>query len=208
MLTRPFFALAALALATTAGAATISGTIFDDPRAFAARADFHPLGGATVMLYRDGGDRRPDGADDRLITSGPAADDGTFSYVSIQDGLYWIAVDSRTIGAHESAWPEQTYGPAGALCDNGRGAATILPTAGACYAGRFGSQSDDARQLATAKHIAEVTVAGSDARNVDFAFSNNVVTNVNDGATVQGSLRQFIINANAVKGPNEMRFIP
>jgi len=208
MLTRPFSVLAALALATTAGAATISGTIFDDPRAFAARADFRPLGGATVSLYRDGGDRRPDGADDRLITNGPAADDGTFSYASLQDGLYWVAVDSRTISAQDAAWPEQTYGPAGALCDNGRGAATILTAAGACYAGRFGSQSDDARQLATAKHVAEVVVAGSDVHNIDFAFSNNVVTNVNDGATVQGSLRQFITNANAVPGSNEMRFIP
>ena len=208
MLTRPFSALVALALAATAGAATISGTIFDDPRSFAARADFRPHGGATVMLYRDGGDRRPDGADDKLITSGPAADDGTFSYVSIENGLYWIVVDSRTIGAHQGAWPEQTYGPTGALCDNGRGATTILSAPGPCYAGRFAAQSDDARQLATAKHVAQIAVAGADVHNIDFAFSNNVVTNVNDGASVQGSLRQFITNANAVNGPNEMRFIP
>jgi hypothetical protein len=207
MLTRLSTAIAVLTLATTAGAATISGTIFDDARAYAMRSDLRPLGGGTVMLYADGGDRRPDGADDHLVANVHAGDGGTFSFPSVPDGMYWVAVDSHTIGGHE-AWPEQTFGPAGALCDNGRGSATTLVAPGACYGGRFASQSDDARQLATAKHVAGITVAGSDVRGVDFAFSENVVTNAKDGANVQGSLRQFVINANAVPGPNVMRFFP
>ncbi|HEX7191908.1 MAG TPA: right-handed parallel beta-helix repeat-containing protein [Thermoanaerobaculia bacterium] len=208
MLIRLSPAIAALALAATAGAATISGTIFDDPRAYAVRSEFRPLGGANVMLYRDGGDRRPDGADDRLVTSVRAAENGAYSFGTVADGLYWIAVDSRTIGNHEATWPEQTYGPAGAICDNGVGSTTVLGVPGACYGGRFAAQSDDARQLATAKHVAGVTVAGTDVHNADFGFSDNVVTNVKDGANVQGSLRQFITNANAIPGPNAMRFVP
>src|SRR2546421_4576233 len=41
---------------------------------------------------------------------------------------YWIAVDSRTIAPSSASaafgarpWAEQTFGPAGALCDNGNG---------------------------------------------------------------------------------------
>jgi parallel beta helix pectate lyase-like protein len=208
MLTRLSTALAAFTLATAAGAATISGTLFDDARAYATRTDFRPQGDATVMLYRDGGDRRPDGADDHLVSTLPADGHGNFAFPSVENGLYWVAVDSTTVGTHQGAWMEQTYGPAGALCDNGRGGATILVAAGPCYAGRFGAQSDDARQLATAKHVAEIPVAGADVQHVDFAFSGNVVTNVKDGAHVQGSLRQFVINANALPGPNAMRFVP
>src|ERR1051326_3074801 len=198
MLVRLSSAIAALALTATAGAATISGTIFDDPRAYAVRSEFRPVSGATVLLYRD----------DRLVTSTTTGENGAYSFASVADGPYSIAIDSRTIGNHEGAWPEQTYGPVGAICDNGIGGTTTLAVAGACYAGRFAAQSDDARQLATAKHVARILVAGTDVRNVDFGFSENVVTNVKDGTNIQGSLRQFITNANAIPGPNAMRFVP
>lgn len=198
MLVRLSSAIAALALTAAAGAATISGTIFDDPRANAVRSDFRPVSSATVMLYRDSG----------LVTSTATGENGTYSFPSVADGSYWIAVDSRTIGNRQGAWPEQTYGPVGALCDNGIGATTSLVTAGHCYGGRFAAQSDDARELTTAKHVARVTITGADIRNVDFAFSENVVTNVKDGMGIQGSFRQFIVNANAIPGPNAMRFVP
>ncbi len=198
MLVRLSSAIAALALTAAAGAATISGTIFDDPRAYAVRSELRPVSGASVLLYRD----------DRLVTSTTTGENGTYSFPSLADGVYWVAADSRTIGKHEGAWPEQTYGPTGGICDNGIGATTSLVVPGPCYAGRFAAQSDDARQLATAKHVARIAVAGSDVRNVDFGFSENVVTNVKDGTSIQGSLRQFITNANAIDGPNAMRFVP
>ncbi|HEX3107502.1 MAG TPA: right-handed parallel beta-helix repeat-containing protein, partial [Thermoanaerobaculia bacterium] len=198
MLVRLPSAIAALALTATAGAATISGTIFDDPRGYAVRSEFRPVASATVMLYRD----------DHPVTSVTTAENGTYSFASLSDGTYSVAVDSRTIGNREGAWPEQTYGPVGGICDNGVGATTTLVTPGPCYAGRFAAQSDDARQIATAKHVARISVAGADVHNVDFGFSDNVVTNVKDGANIQGSFRQFIVNANAVPGPNAMHFVP
>src|SRR5947209_2871233 len=182
MLVRLSSAIAALALMATAGAATISGTIFDDPRAYAVRSELRPAAGATVMLYRDS----------RLVTSATTAENGAYSFPSVADGSYWIAVDSRSIGSRAGAWPEQTYGPVGAVCDNGRAATTTLVAGGPCYGGRFAAQSDDPRQLATAKHVARVSLNGADVRNVDFGFSENVVTNVKDGTNVQGSFRQFV----------------
>src|SRR6185369_6807597 len=44
------------------------------------------------------------------------------------------------------------------------------------------------------------------ATKVDFAFSYNIVTTTADAG--QGSLRQFVQNANAIPGPNVMRFVP
>ncbi|MGH6691639.1 MAG: right-handed parallel beta-helix repeat-containing protein, partial [Gammaproteobacteria bacterium] len=60
---------------------------------------------------------------------------------------------------------------------------------------------------------------GGNVATANFGFSFNVVTNTlagdntdHDGVatarTVQGSLRQFIQNANAIAGPNAMRFVP
>lgn len=198
MLVRLSSAIAALALTATAGAATISGTIFDDPRAYAVRSELRPVSGATVALYSDAG----------LVTTTTSGENGAYSFSSVADGSYSIAVDSRTLGNREGAWPEQTYGPVGAICDNGRGATTTLVVAGPCYGGRSATLSDDAHQLTTAKHVARISVVGADIRNVDFGFSENVVTNVTDGTGVQGSFRQFITNANAVDGPNAMRFVP
>jgi hypothetical protein len=51
------------------------------------------------------------------------------------------------------------------------------------------------------------SVAGADALGVDFGFSFSAVTTARDGdddlgdpRTVQGSLRQFLLNANALAG--------
>ncbi len=78
--------------------------------------------------------------------------------------------------------------------------------------------SDSAGTLGTAEHVARVVLVNTDVSGVDFGFSFNVVTNIrggdnadDDGAndrTVQGSLRQFIQNANAIAGANVMRFVP
>ena len=51
-----------------------------------------------------------------------------------------------------------------------------------------------------------VDLTGSPVPDVDFGFSANVITNVNDSG--QGSLRQFITNSNAIAGANTMKFVP
>jgi len=209
-----FAALAAL-VTPLLSAATISGSVYDDTRALANRADFTPLSGVSVRVYHDGGDGISDGGDDRAAGQAVTAANGAYRVEVAGDGLYWVTVDSRTISGSSSsnggsAWAEQTFGPVGALCDNGRGGVLTHSVEGPCYAGRSGLRSDDARSLATAEHVAGARVTGAtgDTTAIDFAFSFDVVTTVADGDNIQGSLRQFVMNANAVSGSNSMRFVP
>ncbi len=65
---------------------------------------------------------------------------------------------------------------------------------------------DDASAISTSEHIATVEIDGKDVTGLYFGFSPNIVTHTADGG--QGTFRQFIQNANAISGPNEMRFIP
>ncbi len=93
-----------------------------------------------------------------------------------------------------------------------------LGGSGTCYGGQLADTSDGVAAPATAEHLARVVVAGGNVINVNFGFSFNAVTNTlagdaqdDDGAanrTVQGSLRQFIQNSNAIGGANSMRFVP
>ena len=65
--------------------------------------------------------------------------------------------------------------------------------------------------LPAAEHLAyHDFVAGEVVEDMDFGFSFNVVTNLEgaDASSPQGSLRQFITNANTGTGPNPMRFVP
>jgi hypothetical protein len=82
---------------------------------------------------------------------------------------------------------------------------------GPCYGGRdatmgftdlTGNTSASAR-----KHVIKVALqTDATLTGVDFAFSHNVVTNLNESGP--GSLRMFIRAASAISGPNTMRFIP
>jgi Right handed beta helix region/SdrD B-like domain len=178
-------------------AQTISGAIYDDPPALAVRTQFVPLSGVRVALYRDG----QAGA---LATTSTDAQ-GRYAFSGVADGDYFVVVDSKSIG-NGKAWAEQTFGPAGAQCAQTDGSTRTNRYAGSCVGGRS-ARSDDAGSPATAEHVARVR---SGAMNVDFAFSFNIVTSTDDasGAPIQGSLRQFVENANAIPGPNAMRFVP
>ncbi|MEA2570291.1 MAG: hypothetical protein QOI24_2292 [Acidobacteriota bacterium] len=188
---------------------TIAGHVFDDAEALALPQRFVPVNGATVKLFRDGGDGRPT-ADDTLVSSAHTSSDGAYAFHPTQSGTYFVAVDSKSI-AHGGAWPEQTYAPVGGLCTLRDGTTVERNQAGACFGGRRGSVSDDAVSAATSEHIVRV-VAGDPLTNADFAFSFNAVTSLDDSAAdakpIQGSLRQFFANANAIAGANVMRFVP
>ena len=186
---RPLSASALLLLlCSPAFGESISGTIYLDPPALAVRADFVPAT-ATVKLFRDDGTQ---------VATTEAA--GGHYQFTVPAGPYWVAVDSKSIGT--KVWAEQTFGPAGALCAQNDGTTRTNFFEGACAGGRS-LKSDDASSLTTAEHVAHVQAPAS---NVDFAFSYNIVTSIEDAG--QGTLRQFVENANAVSGPNVMRFVP
>ena len=187
-----FAAAAAPMFAYAQGSLLIAGGVYEDRAALALRKDLLPFAGVTVRLYRD----------NTLLATTKTKQDGLYAFRVDQKGDYMVAVDSRTINA--DAWPEQTFGPAGALCARPDGSTVTIQSEGPCFGGRT-VKADDASSLATSEHVAAVKLDGSLA-NLDFSF--DTVTNTADGEHIQGSLRQFLTNANVVKGPNRMRFVP
>lgn len=215
------------------GALSIAGTIFEDVAGDAVTGG-QAIGDAanpgavsvTVKLYLDSGDNLP-GAGDGLVATTATLAGGAYTFTGLAAGTYWVAADSKTVPSsaglragfsQADVWAEQTYGSAGSRRSDGAGGTVTRGSAGACYGGQRGAQSDDAGTLATSEHVTGVTVAGSPATGVDFGFSFNVVTTLRAGdaadddvannRTVQGTLRQFVRNANAIAGANALRFVP
>ncbi|MBT8110118.1 MAG: right-handed parallel beta-helix repeat-containing protein [Gammaproteobacteria bacterium] len=221
--------------AVASPAVAISGTIFEDidgnvlDGAETIGDTANPVvSGVDVYLYLDDGGTPglPDATDTvqnggvPVVTNGS----GVFTFPGIADGSYWAVVDSRTVspaaGVHPSylattPWSEQTYGPDLGWCADGTGGTSERAGPGPCFGGVDGATADDASALTTSEHIARVVVSGAAVSNVDFGFSYNVVTNVEPAGNVsltantyQGSIDQFVRNANSVNGANAMRFVP
>jgi uncharacterized repeat protein (TIGR01451 family) len=200
------------------GPLAIFGRVVEDVNGDAGLADAVGRPSVLLNLYRDGGDGQPNGDDDNFVTSVTTDVSGNYNFQDLGSGDYWVVVDSKTITPSagfrggfdiEDVWAEQTYG------DNSYSSAQDM---GARFGGRSGDVSDNAGSLDGGEHLARVIVGSTNVNGVDFGFSFNVVTNVRGGAngdddtsaarTVQGSLRQFLQNANAITGPNSMRFVP
>lgn len=205
------------------GAGAISGRVFDDRMGDglldgAIGGGSNPaVAGALVHIFHDDGSipGSPDATDSEIMGSPfTTAADGTFSASSLADGDYWVAVDSTSFGP-AGTWSEQTWGPNATPAPS----ATTVPT-GPRYGGERPAVSD---ALATvglpgAEHLAFVALSGAAVGGFDFGFSFNVVTrtgaggteddHADPGRTVQGSLRQFLVNANTMPGANLMRFVP
>ena len=159
--------------------------------------DEHPTAGVAVHLHR--GDQRiastrTDASGTFVFALGSAAAPAAVPPAPRRPGAgetagetpapqtYTVVVDSRTI--HRDAWAEE-----------------MTPSPG----GRRAGVDDDASTLATAEHVRSVTIAESPIDGIDFGFSLGAVTHTGD--TGQGSLRQFIENANLVPGENAMHYL-
>jgi hypothetical protein len=184
-------------------AGTITGTVFHDLDGDGDLAGATTFAGATVRLYMDDGDGVIEATDGLLLTT-TTDPSGVYTFNGMPLATYYVVVDSRTLTlGPATVWAEQTYGVAGSALGAGFSGMT-----GAHYGGRSAAVSDDASALLTAEHVTKVTLAGAGgAGNVDFGFSFNAVTSERDGdddpnpdRSVQGSLRQFIQNANVTAG--------
>jgi parallel beta-helix repeat protein len=184
----------------------IAGGVFEDRTALAVRSHFVGAPNVTVKLFRDNGDHRPS-ADDSLTATVRTDAAGMYAAAVPQTGDYWVVIDSRTIRNLEGTWAEQTFGPAGSLCAHPNGSTRSTTFEGSCFGGVQALRSDDATSVATAEHLALVT-AREGVTGIDFAFSFDAVVHADDGPARQGSFRQFVANANALPGPNRMRFVP
>lgn len=200
----------------TPGSSSISGQVRNDVGADGSITGDAGLEGVRVLLYRDGSSSTP------LETFTDNV--GAYEFDVVDSGDYFIVVDSKTIGNGllqnddnallDRVWAQQTFASSGAV--NGAFNSTTS-SAGALFGGRNATVSDDAQSLATSQHIIRRSIsAGTNASDIDFGFSFNVVTNVEDyfdslnpnDRSVQGSLRQFVNNANYLAGANHMKFVP
>jgi len=182
----------------------IAGAVYEDRMVLAVRPHFLGADGVTVRLHRDDGDRTPSAGDVPVATV-KTNRGGAYAFRVDRPGDYWVSVDSRSFRA--DAWPEQTFGPPGSLCAHPDGTTRSTLYEGACFGGKTARGADDPSSLTTSEHLALVTLRDA-LTSVDFAFSYDAVINTADADNLQGTLRQYFQNANAVGGPNRMRFVP
>lgn len=207
----------------------ISGRVFEDTNANLLASESigdsnNPvLSGQTVRLFNSTGTQ--------LLSTTTNAN-GEYSFSSLNpSSTYYVAVDApiKLVNAvYEQTYASAGTGNSGTLGGTGAGTLCIAsdyathsttpvsdtnainPSNGACFAGRQASVADSGTTtIATKEHVTRVIIdsTATAITNVDFGFSLNVVTNVSDTAQ-QGTLRQFVINANTVTGANSMRFVP
>lgn len=133
---------------------------------------------------------------------------GIYTFPAITDGDYVVRVVSATIGdgdtppttgyvvGFSSATAEQTYEFDGLVGNGGPGAmGGNDPLVDDTLTGAGAGEGDI---------NVSVTVSGAGVAGVDLGFSFNLIVNTFD--TGQGSLRQFMLNANAMSGVNWSQF--
>ncbi|HKZ79140.1 MAG TPA: right-handed parallel beta-helix repeat-containing protein [Pyrinomonadaceae bacterium] len=205
----------------------ISGHVYEDLNGDSSLTDAVPRTNVNARLYADTNSTGILDAGDTFLSETTTDSGGVYAFqVSTQasGNRYFVVVNSREVSpaaglnggfSQGDVWAEQTYG------DDPTSTGLTL---GARYSGINSAISDNfnlsSNSLAsnTYKHQALVEVASASINNLDFAFSFNVMTNTRAGdaadddtsasRTVQGSLRQFIQNANAIAASNVMRFVP
>ena len=182
---------------------SILGTVFEDADFMGTASGYDggagdkALQGVDIELYN--------GGTDAYITSTVTAADGSYIFPGLSNGNYKVRARSATIGsgtatplgglngAVPGTWPyplpEMTWG-------NG----TVL------YGGQSATSDDTTvgDNLGPGDTYVTVTVSGADVTGVDIGFAYNLIVNTADDALAdsarsqQGSLRQFIKNANGI----------
>ncbi|MCR5888167.1 right-handed parallel beta-helix repeat-containing protein [Hymenobacter sp. J193] len=146
--------------------------------------------GATVELYR---------ADGTFVQSTTTNSTGAYNFSNLLPGSYQVRVVNSTVtssrqgGNTAGLLAVQTFvnGDGTKVGGTTPAAADALPNTG----------SQTLTQVGVVQSLAAVTVsAGQVLNSVDFGFNFDVVVNTNDAG--QGSLRQFILNSNALVNNN------
>ncbi|MFZ4758727.1 MAG: DUF642 domain-containing protein, partial [Burkholderiaceae bacterium] len=136
---------------------------------------------------------------------------GDYSFLVVGNTTYQVRVVNQTVSSARTGWsntlrPVQTWraqavgGVVTAVIDRVGGENPALQDAAA----NTGTQTLAALTAGslTAQSVSSVGVATSDLTGLDFGFNFSTIVNVND--TGQGSLRQFVTNANALGGESSL----
>ncbi|MEJ7588950.1 MAG: SdrD B-like domain-containing protein, partial [Ferruginibacter sp.] len=177
--------------------ANITGTVFEDKnygggagRTLAASSGV-VLSGITIELYNSAG---------TYISNTTTNVSGVYTFSSLAGGNYIVrainpVTSSRGAGALKSVQTyrtDATSGTAVAVTDRVGGQTPGLADAGP----RVTTLAALTTATLTPQSITSATLSGINITGVDFGYSFNVIVNKNNAD--QGSLRQFILNANAL----------
>jgi hypothetical protein len=206
--------IAAIVLSGAAVAQSISGTVFEDQtyqpsvtggsgRSMAtAGSGAHGVSGATVELYKG----------NKYVSSTTTSSTGAYSLTTSGNATYIVRVVNGTVvsalsgGGTGGLIPVQTYRTD---CTNGCTSNVGNNNPVTDHVGGENPKVADAASVTTvntavpgnAQSITTVKVSGGNSvTGVDFGF--NFFTIVNTNASGQGSLAQFITNANALTPPS------
>lgn len=188
-----------------ATARSISGTVFEDvnygggagrPLATALAAGGSGRSGARVELFNSAG---------TLVASTTTNAGGSYTFSNLSAGSYTVRVVNSTVSSGRTGYytglaPVQTFrtdassGTADPVTDHVGGENPALADAGNATT----TLAALTTSTTTAQSISPVTLGASNVTGVDFGFNFSTIVNV--GNTGQGSLRQFINNANALGG--------
>jgi|Deesub1362B_J571_1020462.scaffolds.fasta_scaffold01204_4 hypothetical protein len=192
----------------------ISGKVFEDLGKLATpynSTEDRGISNATLAIFRDDGDGIFNPSLDTLIKTTTTSDTGDYTF-AVGRGIYFIAVDSKTVNTTRGLnpgytigdiWAEQTF----QVEWNGSAFVNLQK-----FGGQNASISDD-WATGVYEHVAMVNASAYANESIDFGFSFDIVVNTRDGdddlssnRSVQGSLRQFILNSNAISGVQESLF--
>ncbi len=198
----------ALLAASSARAATINGSVFED-RNYG--------GGAGRSLAASGGSAMPTirmelyNAAGAFVSNQNTTAGGTFSFTGLAAGTYTVRAANRSIASTRTGGcaagtciPVQTYrtnaatGAAVAVTDRvGGQTPTLLDSVNNTTSATLASLTT-ATTTPQSITTVQLAAAGTTVAGVDFGFNFDTIVNVTN--TGQGSLRQFVTNANAITG--------
>ncbi|HRJ52933.1 MAG TPA: SdrD B-like domain-containing protein [Candidatus Thiothrix moscowensis] len=192
---------------------SISGLVFEDPNYGGLRdaggvliprpassAGTKGIANATVEIYASNGS---------FVDSTSTDTNGIYKLPSLTDGKYYVRVVSDSVsssraGGNGSELPVQTYPTVGgvkpSVADagiNAGGASSLTVSPSKTFVFTGGTLTGQ-----QAQSVQEITLSGSSINNVDFGFNFSSVVNTNDNG--QGSLRQFLLNANLLGDDNAL----
>ncbi len=161
-------------------------------------------GGARVELYNSAGN---------FLSAATTATTGTvgqYQFLNLAAGTYTVRVVNSTVtssrtGAVSTLIGVQTFRTNGGTADTNRvGGENPLKIDAAANTTSATLASLTTTTAAT-ESISSATISTANITGVDFGYNFDTVVNVNDSG--QGSLRQFIINANALSGADVSIFM-
>ncbi|WP_048055565.1 choice-of-anchor U domain-containing protein [Methanotorris igneus] len=203
---------------TVLGNTAIEGYIYEDFGILGAYdSQDKPIPNVTVALFKDNTIAGIIGkldTNDTLVTTTKTNSSGYYNFtITDTSAIYFVAVNSSSINTTRGLnsgyttsdiWAEETYQT------NESNYSQIIPF----FGGRNATKSDD-WSAGVYEHYVKINCSKYKGENIIFGFNFDVIVNVKDADDdtssnryAQGTLRQFILNANAIKGADHMYFIP